>query len=90
MALEDNLTSPSDVWNLLSGNATAPENTAYGRIMLDVKNNEKKDGSYWQSTYIDNASVIGARHQQPALLLHQLPLQSPTGGYPESTLYTDT
>ena len=91
VALEDNLTSPSDVWNPLSGNATAPANTAYGRIMLGVKDNGNTAGSYWQSTFIDNASVIGVpgTNNLPCSFISS-PYPLRLAAIPESTLYTDT
>lgn len=48
---------PAGVWTTLSGNADAPAETAYARVMLDVNN--RGDGNYWQAMYLDNASVTG-------------------------------
>ena len=91
IAQEDNLTSPSGEWNLLTGSTTAPENTAYGRIMLGVKNNGNPAGTYWQDTFIDNASVIGVAgtNNLPCSFI-SAPYDLRLNAIPESTLYTDT
>ncbi len=91
IAEENNFTSTSDVWNTIGGNATAPANTAYGRILLGVNDNGNDDGSYWQKTYIDNASVIGlpGTNNLPCSFISS-PYSLRLADLPESSPYTDT
>ena len=44
-------------WVPISGSASAPAATAYGRVLLNLNN--KNSGSMWVSTFFDNASVQG-------------------------------
>jgi len=80
---------PIKTWTTLSGDAVAPAATAYARIMLNVNN--RGDGNYWQSMYLDNASVTGV----PGI--KNLPCSFISAPYDltltpinESTLYNDT
>ncbi|NQU85209.1 MAG: hypothetical protein HQ541_05565 [Mariniphaga sp.] len=61
----DNISSDTQQWIKLEGKATAPSNTAYARILLNV--NDRGTGPYFQQEYIDNASVIGkpGKHNLP-------------------------
>jgi len=58
IAETDNTTATIKKWTALSGSATAPAETAYGKIKLNVNN--RGSGAYFQKTYMDNASVTGA------------------------------
>ena len=55
----DNTEDSQQKWQVLQGSVTAPEGTAYGRVMLNLTN--KGSGNMWVSTFFDNASVEGAR-----------------------------
>lgn len=48
---------PVKEWVRIAGEAVAPTNTSYGRIMLDI--NRSNAGPYFQGMYFDNASVKG-------------------------------
>ena len=57
VAETDNTTAPIKKWVKLSGSATAPPQTAYAKIKLNMNN--RGAGAYFQKTYLDNASVTG-------------------------------
>jgi len=57
IAEADNSTAPVKTWNTLRASATAPQKTAYGRIMLNINN--RGEGKYFQKMFMDNASVQG-------------------------------
>jgi sialate O-acetylesterase len=86
----DSPSSAAQQWCKLDGKATAPSNTAYARILLNV--NDRGTGPYFQQVYIDNASVIGEHGS------HNLPVSFNCYPYnlltlssiDESVLYKDT
>jgi len=57
VAQADNTEALHQKWLPISGNATAPAGTAYGRVLLNLNN--KNSGGMWVSTFFDNASVQG-------------------------------
>jgi len=86
----DNTSSATQQWIKLEGKATAPSNTAYARILLNV--NDRGTGAYFQQEYIDNASVIGkpGKHNLP-VSFSCYPYNSLTlSPISESVLYKDT
>ncbi len=89
VAEADNAVDPAKTWNTLSGAAEAPSRTATARIMLNVNN--RGAGKYFQTTFLDNASVRG----EPGT--GNLPVSFISSPYslaflsiPESELYTDS
>jgi sialate O-acetylesterase len=74
VAETDNTKAPVKQWNRLSGEASAPSGTAYGRLLLSVNN--RGAGQMWVPTYFDNASVQG----EPGT--HSLPVSFAGSPYP--------
>lgn len=85
----DYSTAPAKTWNAIEGNAAAPAKTAYGRVLLNVNN--KGDGQYFVKTYIDNASVRGARgtHNLPVSFANS-PYDMTLDAIDESKLFEDS
>lgn len=88
VAAADNATSPRQTWHRIKGSAVAPAGTAYGRMLLNVKNTGR--GNMWLKTYMDNASVRGqpGTHNLPVSFISS-PYPLVLGTIPESNRYTD-
>jgi sialate O-acetylesterase len=76
-------------WSRLTGAASAPDGTAYGRIILNVNN--RGAGRYFQGVYLDNASVTGAAgtHNLPVTFISS-PGDLKLRAINESTPYKDS
>jgi sialate O-acetylesterase len=89
VAEADYTTAPTKTWNTIDGNAVAPANTVYGRVLLNVNN--KGSGQYFQKTYLDNASVRGVpgTHNLPVSFASS-PYDMALDAIPESKPFADS
>jgi sialate O-acetylesterase len=81
--------SPIKIWHRLEGFADAPNNTAYGKFIIEI--NKRKEGAYFQATFFDNASVIGqngSANRPPSFISSPYSLQ--LDNICESTLHEDS
>lgn len=89
IAEADVTTSPIKSWHRLEGSAHAPENTAYGKFMIEIIN--RNEGAYFQTTFFDNASVVGPEgdaNRPPSFISSPYALR--LDSIPETTGYEDS